>query len=60
MIVATGSYVINDSLMKLVTETLPPYEVLILRGLAALFWGMPLLLVLGYGNRLTKVLDPVY
>ena len=58
MIVATGSYVVNDSLMKLVTETLPPYEVLILRGFAALFWGLPLLLALGYGNRLTKVLDP--
>jgi drug/metabolite transporter (DMT)-like permease len=58
MIVATGSYVVNDSLMKLVTETLPPYEVLILRGFAALFWGLPFLLALGYGNRLTNVLDP--
>ena len=36
MIIATGSYVINDTFMKLATEGLPPYEVLILRGVAAL------------------------
>ena len=34
MIVATCSYVINDTMMKLATEGLPPYEVLLLRGCA--------------------------
>ena len=43
MILSTGSYVINDTMMKLATDGLPPYEVLMLRGVAALLWGMPLL-----------------
>lgn len=48
MLVATGSYVINDTMMKVATIGLPPYEVLFLRGLAALLWGVPMLLLLGY------------
>ena len=40
MIVSTGSYVISDSMMKLATSGLPPYEVLVLRGLAATIWGL--------------------
>ena len=51
MVLATGSYVINDTLMKLATEGLPPYEVLFLRGVAATIIGLPLLLVLGYGPQ---------
>ena len=35
MIVSTGSYVVNDTMMKLATVGLPPYEVLLLRGVAA-------------------------
>ena len=42
----TGSYVVNDTLMKIATEGLPPYQVLILRGLAAVAWGLPLVLAL--------------
>lgn len=57
MILATGSYVVNDTLMKLATASLPPYEVLALRGLAALIWGMPLLYALGYGGRLRLMFD---
>ena len=41
MILSTGSYVINDTMMKVATATLPPYEVLMLRGAAALIWGLP-------------------
>lgn len=57
MIVSTGSYVISDSMMKLATSGLPPYEVLVLRGLAATIWGIPLLLALGYGRKLAMVVD---
>jgi drug/metabolite transporter (DMT)-like permease len=57
MIVSTGSYVISDSMMKLATSGLPPYEVLVLRGLAATIWGIPLLLALGYGRKLSMVVD---
>lgn len=58
MILATGSYVVNDTLMKLATATLPPYEVLALRGTAALIWGMPLLFALGYGRQLQLMFEP--
>ena len=35
MLAATGSFVVGDSFMKLVTADLPPFEVLFLRGVAA-------------------------
>jgi drug/metabolite transporter (DMT)-like permease len=57
MIVSTGSYVVNDTMMKLATEALPPYEVLALRGTAALIWGLPLLFILGYGKKTRLVFD---
>jgi len=57
MVIATCSYVINDTLMKLATEGLPPYQVLMLRGCAGLIWGLPLMLVLGYGRQLPLVFE---
>jgi drug/metabolite transporter (DMT)-like permease len=46
MLAATASFVVCDSLMKLVTEDLPPFEVLFLRGIAAsLACAMPLVLL---------------
>ena len=57
MVIATGSYVINDTLMKLATEGLPPYEVLFLRGVAATIWGVPLLLALGYRGQVRMLFD---
>lgn len=57
MVVSTCSYVINDTLMKLATEGLPPYEVLMLRGCAGLLWGVPLMLLLGYGRQLPLVFE---
>jgi drug/metabolite transporter (DMT)-like permease len=58
MLLATGAYVVNDIMMKLATESLPPYQVLMLRGIAGLIWGVPLLLVLGYGKSMTQMFDP--
>ncbi len=57
MVLATGSYVINDSMMKLATFGLPPYEVLFLRGTAALIWGIPLLLALGYRRQMQMIFE---
>lgn len=57
MVVATGSYIINDTMMKLATVGLPPFEVLFLRGVAAALWGFPLLLLLGYGRQLAQIVD---
>jgi drug/metabolite transporter (DMT)-like permease len=58
MVLSTGAYVINDSLMKVATEALPPYQVLVMRGLAATLWGLPLLLMLGYGRNLPQLFEP--
>jgi drug/metabolite transporter (DMT)-like permease len=58
MVVAAASYVVNDTLMKLATVGLPPYEVLILRGISATLWGLPLLLVLGLRRHIPKMLEP--
>lgn len=58
MLTATFSYVINDTMMKMATEGLPPYEVLFLRGVAALLWGMPMLFLLGYGRQMHLMFEP--
>lgn len=57
MVVSTGSYVVNDTMMKLATAGLPPYEVLFLRGAAATIWGIPLLFALGYGRHIPLLFD---
>ena len=57
MIVSTGSYLVNDTMMKLATAGLPSYEVLFLRGVAATLWGMPLLFLLGYGKQIPLIFD---
>ncbi|RUV52683.1 DMT family transporter [Mesorhizobium sp. M5C.F.Ca.IN.020.29.1.1] len=57
MILSTKSYVVNDTMMKLATVGLPPYQVLFLRGTAATLWGIPLLLSLGYAKQIPLILD---
>lgn len=57
MILSTGSYVINDTMMKVATAELPPYQVLTMRGIAALIWGLPLLFILGYGGKLPLLFE---
>ena len=57
MIVSTGSYLVNDTMMKLATAGLPPYEVLLLRGAAATLWGVPLLLMLGYARQIPLLFE---
>lgn len=57
MIVSTGSYLVNDTMMKLATAGLPSYEVLFLRGAAAALWGFPLLFALGYGKQIPQIFD---
>ncbi|MGX5803467.1 DMT family transporter [Bradyrhizobium sp. Arg314] len=57
MIVSTGSYLVNDTMMKLATTGLPPYEVLLLRGAAAMLWGVPLLLMLGYARQIRLLFE---
>lgn len=43
MVASTGCYVASDTLMKLSTADLPPYEALAVRGISATIWGVLLL-----------------
>lgn len=47
MVLATGVFVTNDTFMKLATEGLPPLQVLLLRGVSATIWCVPLLFITG-------------
>ena len=48
MLAGAGSFVLNDSLMKLaLVEALPPFEVAFVRGAAGTLWMMAALVVLG-------------
>ena len=58
MTAATASFVTNDTLMKLATIGLPPYQVLLLRGISATFWAVPLLLALGLRRQVPLILNP--
>jgi drug/metabolite transporter (DMT)-like permease len=57
MVLATGAFVVNDSFLKLVTEGLPPFQALFLRGVSAALWCAPLLLVTGNLRRLPQVVN---
>lgn len=49
VVLASGSFVANDTCMKLVMADAPPLEVLFMRGVAATLCCLPLVLALGYG-----------
>jgi drug/metabolite transporter (DMT)-like permease len=57
MVIATLVFVINDTLLKLATEGLPPLQVLFMRGIAASFWCLPLVLLTGNGPKLLLLFD---
>jgi drug/metabolite transporter (DMT)-like permease len=57
MLVATGTFVANDSCMKLVMADAPPLQVLAMRGIAACLWCLPLLVILGYGRELPHAVN---
>lgn len=55
MLAGTGSFVVCDSFMKVVTEDLPPFEVLFLRGIAASLACALLLLLRGEGHAIAGI-----
>ena len=57
MLAATAAFVVGDSFMKLVTEDLPPFEVLFLRGIAASFACAVLLALRGEWPAILGALD---
>ena len=58
MLAGTASFVVGDCFMKLVTEDLPPFEVLFLRGVAPSLACAGLLLVLGDWRAVSGALHP--
>jgi drug/metabolite transporter (DMT)-like permease len=58
MLAATASFVAGDSFMKLVTEDLPPFEVLGLRGVAASVACAILVALCGDWRAISGALDP--
>jgi drug/metabolite transporter (DMT)-like permease len=58
MVLAGGTFVTNDSFMKLVLADTPPMQVLFMRGLAACLWCLPLVFILGYGRDIHRVINP--
>ena len=58
MILASGTFVANDSFMKLVLADTPPLQVLLMRGIAATLWCLPLVFIMGYGRDIHRVLNP--
>ena len=58
VVIATGAFVANDSCMKLALADAPPFQVLIMRGIAACLWCLPVLLLFGAGRHLSKAFHP--
>ncbi len=58
MVLATATFVTNDCLMKLALADLPPYEVVIGRGLSAIVWCLPMLFAMGLGGKIRLALNP--
>jgi drug/metabolite transporter (DMT)-like permease len=58
MVLATATFVTNDCLMKLALADLPPFEVVIGRGLSAILWCLPMLLAMGLGPKIHMALNP--
>jgi drug/metabolite transporter (DMT)-like permease len=57
MLAGTAAFVVGDSFMKIVTEDLPPFEVLFLRGIAASFFCAALVLIRREGSSLAGTLN---
>jgi drug/metabolite transporter (DMT)-like permease len=58
MIFAAGTFVTNDSFMKVVLADTPPMQVLVMRGISATLWCIPLLFALGYKADIHRALNP--
>jgi drug/metabolite transporter (DMT)-like permease len=57
MLAATAAFVAGDSFMKIVTEDLPPFEVLFLRGIVASIFCIGLVIVRREGSIVSGILD---
>lgn len=58
ILLATGSFVANDTCMKLALADAPPFQVLVMRGVAACLWCLPVIYALGLIRELPKAFHP--
>jgi drug/metabolite transporter (DMT)-like permease len=58
VILATAAFVANDTCMKLALSDSPPFQVLVMRGIAALLWCLPVILAVGLIRELPKAFNP--
>lgn len=58
VILATAAFVANDTCMKLALSDAPPFQVLVMRGIAALLWCLPVILAMGLIRELPKAFNP--
>jgi drug/metabolite transporter (DMT)-like permease len=58
ILVATGSFVANDTCMKLALSDAPPFQVLVMRGIAACLWVLPVIYAMGLIRELPKAFHP--
>lgn len=57
MTLATGSFVTNDTFMKMVATDLPPLQTLFMRGVAATLWFIPILFLIGQAKQVGGAFD---
>jgi len=57
MVAAMFCFIANDTLLKLATEAMPPFESLFWRSAFAMLWGVPLVLVTRTVKDLPKIAD---
>jgi drug/metabolite transporter (DMT)-like permease len=58
LLVATGTFVLNDSMSKLVVADLPPMQTLLLRGIFAAICCFAVVIVTGQGRQLKQIAHP--
>lgn len=58
VILATGAFVANDTCMKLALSDAPPFQVLVMRGIAALIWCLPVIWATGLIREVPKAFNP--
>ncbi|MCB1432212.1 MAG: DMT family transporter [Alphaproteobacteria bacterium] len=53
-LVSTGSFVANDTCMKLALSDAPAFQVLVMRGVSSCLWCLPILIIMGHGRQLPE------
>ena len=58
MVLAMGSFIASDSASKFVLSEIPPFEVVMLRAIAAMVFCLVVVVVMGHGRELPRMINP--